>query len=104
MVCRHELLGTPDVKAPTLVRRFVIDYAFASHIGTRESATLPKAKVSSSVGKIDNVVTYANPLTGGIRLSFTFDPKNNRAAELRAELSFADRRTAETWLYRWTSP
>jgi glucans biosynthesis protein len=96
--------GRADVKAPTLVRRFVIDYAFASHIGTRESATLPKAKVSSSVGKIDNVVTYANPLTGGIRLSFTFDPKNNRAAELRAELSFADRRTAETWLYRWTSP
>jgi glucans biosynthesis protein len=45
-----------------------------------------------------------NPITGGYRLSFVFDPREAKAAELRAELTFADDTRAETWMYRWTAP
>lgn len=95
--------GRADVKAPTPVRRFVIDYAFSSRPG-RDPVKLPKAKVSSSTGKIADTVVSDNPLTGGIRLTFTFDPQEAKAAELRAELAFEDRRSAEIWVYRWTPP
>lgn len=94
--------GRADVKAPTPVRRFVVDYALAP--ASPAPARLPKAAVSASTGKIADVVVSDNPLVGGVRLSFTFDPKDAKAAELRAELTFDDRRSAEIWIYRWTSP
>jgi periplasmic glucans biosynthesis protein len=95
--------GRADVKAPTAVRLFVVDYAFPPPV-PRLPRTLPKANLSASAGKVGNVVVAANPLTGGFRLSFTFDPKDAKVAELRAELGFDDERTAETWVYRWTPP
>jgi glucans biosynthesis protein len=95
--------GRADVKAPTPVRLFVVDYAFPPPV-PRLPQTLPKANVSASAGKISDAVVSANPLTGGVRLSFAFDPKDSKAAELRAELTFDDERTAETWIYRWTPP
>ena len=49
---------------------------------------LPQAKVTASAGAIKNVVVADNPLIGGYRLSFVFDPRPAKAAELRAELSF----------------
>lgn len=95
--------GRADVKAPTPVRLFVVDYAFPPPV-PRLPRTLPKAKVSASAGKVGDVVVAANPLTGGFRLSFSFDHKDVKVAELRAELGFDDERTAETWVYRWTPP
>jgi periplasmic glucans biosynthesis protein len=94
--------GRADVKVPTPVRRFVVDYAVSP--STPRPTSLPKAAVTTSAGKIGDIVVSDNPLVGGIRLSFTFDPKDAKAAELRAELTFDDRRTAETWIYRWTPP
>jgi len=95
--------GRADVKAPTPIRRFIVDYAFPQPL-SRLPLKSPTANVSSSAGRIADVVVSDNPLTGGPRLSFAFDPKDAKSAELRAELSFADERTAETWVYRWTPP
>lgn len=94
--------GRADTHAPTPVRRFVIDYSRAP--GWRGSLALPEAKVTASAGEIKNVVVEPNPLLGGYRVSFAFDPKQSKLSELRAELAFAGGRSGETWVYRWTAP
>ncbi len=94
-------VGRGDVKAPTPVRRFVVDYAAAAPpcAGT---CTVPKAVVTASVGKVQDVVVSDNPLTHGYRVSFLLDPVKAELSELRLELKFEDRRSAEVWVYRWT--
>lgn len=94
--------GRADTHAPTPVRRFIVDYSRPP--GARSNAALPEAKVTASTGEIKSVVVEANPLIGGYRLSFAFDPKQTKLSELRAELAFEDGRSAETWVYRWTAP
>ena len=96
--------GRADVRGPTPVRRFVIDYLPAAKMARAPRTPLPQAKVSASTGDIKNVVVADNPLIGGYRVSFVFDPRAAKVAELRAELSFGERQSAETWLYRWTAP
>jgi glucans biosynthesis protein len=86
------------------VRRFVIDYLPAAKMAHAPRTPLPQAKVSASAGSIKDIVVADNPLVGGYRLSFVFDPRPAKAAELRADLTFSDRQTAETWVYRWTAP
>ncbi|HET6437391.1 MAG TPA: glucan biosynthesis protein G [Anaeromyxobacter sp.] len=96
-------LGRADVKAPTPVRRFVIDYsANAADCGT--GCTPPHASVTTSAGKAQEVVVSDNPLTHGYRVSFTFDPQKADLADLRLDLAFDDARHAEVWIYRWTKP
>jgi len=68
------------------------------------SRELPHATASASAGDIRDVVVADNPLTGGLRVSFVFDPKQEKVSELRVDLSFASKRRAETWVYRWTAP
>jgi glucans biosynthesis protein len=96
--------GRADVRGPTPVRRFVVDYLPAAKMARAPRTPPPKAKVSASAGTIKDVVVADNPLVGGYRLSFLFDPRPAKAAELRADLVFGDRRAAETWVYRWTAP
>ena len=96
--------GRADVRGPTPVRRFVIDYLPAAKMARAPRTPLPQAKVSASEGAIKDIVVADNPLIGGYRLSFVFDPRPAKAAELRADLTFSDRQTAETWVYRWTAP
>jgi glucans biosynthesis protein len=96
--------GRADVRGPTPVRRFVIDYLPAAKMARAPRIPLPQAKVSASAGSIKDIVVADNPLVGGYRLSFVFDPRPAKAAELRADLTFSDRQTAETWVYRWTAP
>lgn len=93
-------LGRADVKGPTDVRRFVIDYS--KNAPCRGSCGVPRAKVTSSAGKIQDVVVSDNPLTQGYRVTFTLDPQKAELCELRVELAFDDARRAEVWLYRWT--
>ena len=64
----------------------------------------PQATVTTSAGKVQNVVVSDNPLTRGYRVSFTLDPEKAELCELRLELKFDDARRAEVWLYRWTKP
>jgi glucans biosynthesis protein len=96
--------GRADVRGPTPLRRFVIDYLPAAKIAHASRAHLPQAKVSASAGDVKDIVVADNSLIGGYRLTFVFDPRAAKAAELRAELTFSGRQTAETWVYRWTAP
>ena len=83
--------GRADVRGPTPVRRFVVDYLPAAKMAHAPRKPLPQAKVTTSAGAIKNVVVADNPLIGGYRLSFVFDPRPAKVAELRAELSFERR-------------
>jgi glucans biosynthesis protein len=96
-------VGRADVKAPTPVRRFVIDYSPDLH-PCRTRCAVPRATVTTSAGKVGDVVVADNPLTKGYRVSFTLDPEKAELCELRLELKFDDSRCAEVWLYRWTKP
>jgi glucans biosynthesis protein len=94
-------LGRADVKTPTPVRRFVVDYAPARSPCAGKCAA-PTATVSASAGKVHDVVVSDNPLTHGYRVTFILDPDKASLSELRLDLRFEDSRSAETWLYRWT--
>lgn len=95
--------GRADVRNPTPVRLFVIDYSPAGE--TREAGgEKPHAVVTSSAGEVRDVVVSDNPLSGGNRVTFVFDPKDAKLAELRVELNFKNKQRAETWVYRWTAP
>ncbi len=59
--------------------------------------------VGSNGARVTEGILQENPETGGIRLAFTFYPKNRRAVELRAQLRYKDRMASEVWLYRWTA-
>jgi len=61
-----------------------------------------KASVTASKGAINNLVLHPNPETGGMRISFELDTKNEPLIELRGTLTAQDKPIAETWLYRWT--
>jgi glucans biosynthesis protein len=93
--------GRADVKAPTPVRRFVVDYSPAPR-PCRGRCAPARAAVTTSAGKAQDVVVSENPLTRGHRVSFTLDPEKSALCELRLELECDDQPCAEVWLYRWT--
>jgi periplasmic glucans biosynthesis protein len=94
-------IGRADVRAPTPVRRFVVDYA-PGRGRCQGECPPPAARVSASAGKVRDVVVSDNPLTRGHRVTFILDPERAPLSELRLELAFEDSRRAEVWLYRWT--
>ena len=59
--------------------------------------------VSANTGRVAEGVLQANPMTGGVRLAFTYDPGEARAMELRAQLLRDGETVSEVWLYRWTA-
>lgn len=79
---------------------FVIDYVDRERFSEKEA---PVAKASASGGIIRDLVSQLNPETGGVRVSFIFEPKGKESAELRLNLDDWVGRVPETWLYRWTS-
>ncbi len=48
-------------------------------------------------------ILQRNPETGGLRLTFRFDPKDEPLAEFRAQLRRDGNMASEVWLYRWTT-
>jgi glucans biosynthesis protein len=62
---------------------------------------LPDADFSSSAGVIGNRLMQRNPDTGGIRVTFEFDPQNGKESDLRLALSVNAEPTSEVWLFRW---
>ncbi|MEX0340103.1 MAG: glucan biosynthesis protein [Arenibacterium sp.] len=48
-------------------------------------------------------ILQRNPETGGMRLAFSFDPKEREMVELRAQLRKDGVAVSEVWLYRWTA-
>ena len=74
-------------------------------VGQALTAVEPKAlqtTVTASKGTIKNLVLQPNPETGGMRISFDLDTKNENLIELRGQLKVQDKPISETWLYRWT--
>ncbi|WP_410482358.1 glucan biosynthesis protein [Ovoidimarina sediminis] len=86
-------------RSKTLV---VID--FADHPNLRGDIDTLVKHVSSNRGKVSDGVLKQNPETGGLRLTFSFDPGKAPAVELRAQLVRDGRSQTEVWLYRWTAP
>ena len=61
-----------------------------------------KGVVTADKGAVSDIVTQPNPETGGWRLSFAFDVKDQKAIELRAYLAEGNAPVSEIWIYRWT--
>jgi glucans biosynthesis protein len=59
--------------------------------------------VQSSQADTTPGILQRNPETGGLRLSFRFDPGEATYAELRAQLRKDGAMASEVWLYRWTA-
>ena len=59
-------------------------------------------RVSSSRAEVSDGILQRNPETGGARLAFTFDPGEEDAVELRAQIYRDGIAVTEVWLYRWT--
>ncbi len=106
--------GRGDLKEASPIRRFVIDYAPAAVAvaandpkpaapAAGDPPVDPKATVTASGGKISDIWIEPNPTNNGWRLTFNLDPDGKKLVEIRATLTFADGRPAETWLYRWTA-
>jgi periplasmic glucans biosynthesis protein len=79
---------------------FIVDYLDRERFTAEEA---PVANVYASAGVIRNSVSQINPETGGVRVSFIFEPRGKEPAELRLNLGDWGGRVPETWLYRWTS-
>lgn len=74
-------------------------------VGKALASVDPKAlqtTVTASKGAIKNLVLQPNTETGGMRISFELDTKNENLIELRGQLKTQDKPVSETWLYRWT--
>ncbi len=85
---------------PGGTRRFVLEV-----LGQALFSVDPKAlqtTVTASKGAIKNLVLQPNPETGGMRIGFELDTKNENLIELRGQLMAQDKPISETWLYRWT--
>jgi glucans biosynthesis protein len=81
-------------------RLFVLEVTGALPLAVDPKAL--KAAVTASKGAIRNLVLQPNSETGGMRISFELDTKNEPLIELRGQLLAQDKPVSETWLYRWT--
>lgn len=81
--------------------RFVIDFAGGS-LNTATKGGVG-AKVQSSTGKLENLVTQRNNALDGWRTFFDLVPESGLAAELRAWLEVDGQAASETWAYHFPS-
>jgi glucans biosynthesis protein len=100
-----EPLATPMRTAigagPDDTRLFVIDFVGDTLKSLKADAV--RATVNVDKGETRNIVAQPNPATGGWRLSFQLQTKNEPLIELRARLLQKDDVLSETWVYRWTA-
>jgi glucans biosynthesis protein len=87
---------------------FVVDYAGDLKSGkggeSRRVGDMPRATVSASDGRIENVNVRNNKETGGLRVSFELFPEQAKVVDLRLDLLGLPSQGSETWLYRWAKP
>jgi glucans biosynthesis protein len=82
------------------VKLFVLDLA-GERLKSLDSKAV-KGVVSAENANVHDIVTQPNPETGGWRLSFQLDVKDQTAVELRAHLAENETAVSEIWVYRWT--
>jgi len=89
----------------------VIDYATMQGLEDSKSLEDPASdahanKIVPEIYSEKGVVQYPfveeNPHTGGLRLTFQYDPQGASSSEFRILLRRAGRAVSEKWLYRWT--
>jgi len=59
-------------------------------------------EIFTSRGVVQYPVIEPNPHTGGVRLTFQYDPQDANSSEFRIALRQDGQRVSEKWLYRWT--
>ena len=79
--------------------KFVIDFKGKALERIKDVSEL-RPDVSVRKGRIKNVVIMKNTLTGGFRLVFDFQPKED-VSEIRAVLKRGDWNQTEVWSYQW---
>lgn len=83
----------------------VIEYD-GSNIPDRESSGIQAEdlvpEIFTSKGLVHYPVVEPNPHTGGVRLTFQYDPQEANSSEFRVVLRQDGQRVSEKWLYRWT--
>ncbi len=81
-------------------RQFVLDYKLPTGAPLQFEKDM-KAEFTASGGAISDVVLQTNDEDGGLRLSFQYDPKNAKQADLRGTLTQGGKAISEVWVYRW---
>ncbi|QFU09990.1 Glucans biosynthesis protein G precursor [Rhodobacteraceae bacterium THAF1] len=82
-------------------RVFAIDFAAHPALDGDLDALTPF--VGASEGSLTGPRLERHPGTGGVRLSFAFDPAEGTAREFRAQILRDGTPVTEVWLYRWTT-
>lgn len=82
---------------------YVAAIDFADHADLAGDPTAITVHVSANTGTVSSGQLQRNPETGGLRLTFGFDPGKATGVELRAQLLREGAAASEVWLYRWTS-
>ena len=79
-------------------RRFSVDF-----VGALPATSEIQIVASASAGRLVSPVLKPNPVTGGHRVTFDFDPKGASLAEIRLQLTDGSKAVSETWLWRWVA-
>ena len=90
--------GVSGVNEPEWTK-FVIDFEGGKLAEIKDLSSLT-ADVNVQHGRIKDIVVSQNPLTGGYRLTFDFQAKEN-IAEIRADLKQGNDIVTEIWSYQW---
>jgi len=83
-------------------RVFVLDFIGDVFKGLAADAKL-RVESGSSAGKLSNILSLANPETGGWRISFDLAPGGEKLVEMHCLLLGEQGPLTETWIYRWTA-
>ncbi|MEM8871236.1 MAG: glucan biosynthesis protein G [Pseudomonadota bacterium] len=97
---RAQVINTHMGRSFSGARIAAID--FADHPAIPEDLSTVTIHTSANRGSVTDGILQRNPETGGVRLDFGFEPREDRAQELRAQLVVDGRTISEVWLYRWT--
>lgn len=104
----NSLLKVIDSRLGTLPngrKVVVIDYLTNDLPGASVSAERANSLASEvyvTGGRVYSPVLELNPHTGGVRLTFQYDPLEENFSEFRVLLSQNGQAVSEKWLYRWT--
>ena len=82
--------------------RFIVDFVQTGRRADSENAAAnPVASVRASHGVAGRPHVQRNFYTGGVRVSFEFDPAAAGRSDLRLDLESLDVVSSESWRYRW---
>lgn len=93
-------VGSSENRAPTGMRRFVIDFAGGDLEGLHAAQPV-KANIATSAGDIDSITVERLPELNVWRVAFRYMPKGGESADLRCHLTLYGEALSETWTWLW---